>query len=158
MSESPAEIATQLLKARRELLEAVAELSETRVFRPTEREGWTVKHELAYLAAADRVLLSVIDELRQVPGDEPLVLATHPAALRRLHGEHMHVTHELRLTPLREDLQALGDDTARALEQHAAQLDRPVALGGAPAPALDHARAHLARAIEGVQRIRESLG
>lgn len=149
-------LAAGLRTVRRELLVTIEGLPESRIYRTTEREGWTLKHELAYLAAADRVLLALIERLRELPPslDAPLVLAHSPAALRRLHGEEMHATVELRLGPLRDDLAAMGERVPRAVEEHAPRLDHPVVLGDAPLPAVMHVQTHLARWHEGVERVR----
>jgi hypothetical protein len=149
-------LAAGLRTVRRELLVTIEGLPESRIYRATEREGWTLKHELAYLAAADRVLLALIERLRELPPslDVPLVLAHSPTALRRLHGEEMHATVELRLGPLRDELAALGERVPHAIEEHAPRLVHPVVFGDAPLPALTHVHAYLARWHEGYARVR----
>jgi hypothetical protein len=154
----PAELAAALRNTRGDLLQTVAGLSETRIVRATDRDGWTVKHELAYLAAADHVLLALIEELRVTPGSTPITIAASEPALRRIRGQYMHITQELRLAPLREALAALGEETAGAVEAHADLLDRPVVLGGPLESAAEYASAHLQRAQEGALRVRQAIG
>lgn len=104
-----AAVADELREAREALLHLVADLPETRIYRPLGRAGWTIKHELSHVAARDAELLHRIESgARGLP-------ALEDVAARRLRGQAMHAAQELRLGPLREHLAALGGRVARAL-------------------------------------------
>ena len=107
--------AARLGALRTELVTLLEELPETRLSKPTPRHGWTLRHELSWLAAAD-------EELRQ-----RLELATGGAAdephWRRVRGEAMHAAQELRLAALREHLEESGSRLLASLEAHSERLE-----------------------------------
>ena len=119
----------ELRSSRDALLGLLDRLSETRIYRPTERDGWTVKHELAAVAAHDAVLLHVIEELARRP-------ALSEIDVSRLRGETMLAAKELRLAPLRERLAAGLQRLTEALRRHDQTLERPVSIAGQPAAAV----------------------
>lgn len=107
----------RLRSLRAELVTLLEALPETRLSKPTPRQGWTLRHELSWLAAAD-------EELRR-----RLDLATSDAAeaphWRRVRGEAMHQAQEMRLAALREHLANSGASVSDSLEAHAPRLDEP---------------------------------
>ena len=139
-------------KLRAALLETIEELPETRLYRPTDRPGWTIKHELSSLAASDEELAHVLGRLRagEVSAD---------LHLRRFRGERMWEAQELQLTPLREHLVATGERAVAAVEAHAHDLvDAPLAIVGRElSTARDYFDSHLEAARMGLQRIREAM-
>ncbi|MPZ99610.1 MAG: hypothetical protein GEU80_09805 [Dehalococcoidia bacterium] len=145
-----------LIEARRELAALLADLPETRLYRATEREGWTLKHHLSALAASDAELVHLIDHLRAA-----LALGTRPAPLhlRRFRGQAMLAAQELRLAPLREHLDASAQRTAEALQTAADLLDAPLTIESRDARCLaDCVADHEAHALEALRVVREVLG
>ena len=146
-TDAAAILAREWREARAAVLELAATIPETRVYRGMERAGWTLKHELAHLAALDAEVRHLL-----AASSDDLQGALDPVRLRRLRGEAMHHAQGLRLAPLREHLAGAGEETARAIE----------ALGdaaeAAQEAALDLVRARLGRAREGVQALRSALG
>jgi uncharacterized damage-inducible protein DinB len=128
----------ELREAREALAALVASLPETRIYRPTARPGWTVKHELAHLAALDT---EILHRLRAAAEG---LAAVEGTSLRRLRGEAMHRAQELRLAPLRAHLEALGSAVAQAAERHGAE-------------AAPHLQAQAARIHAAVATIRAAL-
>lgn len=124
-----ASLARELREARDTLIALARELPESRAYRATERVGWTLKHELAALAAADLELVHVLDELRRRSGTVTL-------ELRRRRAEAMHAVQNIRLTPLIERLEQGGAAASEALAEHGHHLARVV---------------HIERAAEGVE-------
>lgn len=98
------------------LLTLARTLPESKAYRATSRAGWTLKHELSSLAAADDELVHVLEEVRRRAG--PLAIA-----LRRRRGETMHRVQQLRLRPLLDELEAGGTRAAAALREHGHHLE-----------------------------------
>lgn len=119
----------ELRESRDALLGVIERLSETRVHRATERDGWTVKHELAAVAAHDTVLVHVVEELARRP-------ALSVIDVSRLRGEAMLTAKELRLTPLRERLESGLQRLTDILGRHDHTLARSVSIAGQPAAAV----------------------
>ncbi len=117
-----AEAARRLRALRAELVALLEDLPETRLGAALERPGWTLRHDLAALAAFDVELPHVLDQLRAGASD--------PLHLRRFRGEAMFAAQQLRLRPLREHLAAGVDAAAAALEGAGDVLDRPLAIAG----------------------------
>ncbi len=130
---------------RTSILELAHTIPETRVSRVTERAGWTMKHELAHLAALDAEVIHLVRTAGQQAADR-----LDPVALRRLRGQAMHQALEMRLTPLREHLAEAGERAARALEEAAVAV--------ADAVELDRIRERLERARAGEETLRGTLG
>lgn len=126
--------------ARSALLEHARSVSESRVFGRTDRPGWTLKHELASVAAADGELLHVFGELMRGRAlDQGL-------DLRRRFAQAMHTMQELRLSRIVERLEESGATLARQIDEHAELLERPLKLAGHEARSLgDLAHAHVDR-------------
>ena len=95
---------------RHALIELLEALPETRLSTATPRHGWTLRHELAWLAAADLELTTRIQLATGHATDEP--------HWRRLRGEAMHLAQEMRLHALRLHLAQTGDQAAATLESH----------------------------------------
>ena len=142
----------QLRALRSELLELIEELPETRLYRATDRLGWTIKHELSFMAAADEELEHVLERLSEGQASAEL-------QLRRFRGERMWLAQELRLTPLREHLVATGDRALAAVEAHAHGLaDAPLAITGRElASAREYLYEHLETARRTLRRIGEAM-
>jgi hypothetical protein len=151
-------LAAELRRLHEALNDLAGQLPESRSYARTDRDGWTVKHELAYLAASNDLLLRAVETLPGASDGAPAVLADSEVALRRARGEAMHAAKELRLGPLREHLATLAGAAATAVEEHAALLDRPVSLGGDPQPATTFLQAHLDRTHEALDRLRNAIG
>lgn len=144
-------IADDLATARASLLALARQIPETRIQRPTARSGWTLKHELAALAAADAELLRVLGEVRRRPS--PVTLD-----LRRDFAEEMLPLLESRLPPLLARLETRGAELEAALVEHHADLASPVAVEGRDvASAGDLAGAHLERARGAVATLQAAL-
>ena len=148
-------LAAQLRELRAALLEQIEALPETRLYRRTDRAGWTLKHELSSRAAGDEELVHILERLRA----ENAPAAREPLHLRRFRGEHMWAAQELRLTPLRAHLEATGQRAAAAVEAHAHDIaDRPLAIVGRElATARDYLTAHLEGARSALERIRRTM-
>ena len=108
--QTPTPDATAFRAARHNLIELLKALPETRFSTATPRHGWTLRHELAWLAAADLELTTRIQLATTPPADEP--------HWRRLRGEAMHWAQEMRLHALRDHLAETGDQAATTLEAH----------------------------------------
>ena len=80
------------------LIELLESLPETRLSTATPRHGWTLRHELAWLAAAD---LELMTRIQLASGQ-----ATEEPQWRRLRGEAMHLAQET------------GEQAAKTLEAH----------------------------------------
>jgi hypothetical protein len=145
-------LAVQLHALRRELLELIEELPETRLYRATDRLGWTIKHELSFLAAADEELEHVLERVREGQASAEL-------QLRRFRGERMWLAQELRLAPLREHLAATGERAIAAVEAHAHEVtDAPLAIAGRElASAREYLEEHLEAARRALHRIGEAM-
>ncbi|MCC6238668.1 MAG: hypothetical protein IT299_13995 [Dehalococcoidia bacterium] len=160
MSEDPepldhASLASELRDARAALLELLRTLPESRAYRATERAGWTLKHELAALGAADAELVHVLEELRRRSG-------TLTLELRRRRAESMHSLQNLRLTPLIERLEAGGAAAAESVAAYGHHLARAVhveqaAEGATPASASALAHAYRARVTAAIETLRGAL-
>ncbi len=92
------------------LIELLESLPETRLSTATPRHGWTLRHELAWLAAAD---LELMTRIQLASGQ-----ATEEPQWRRLRGEAMHLAQEMRLHALRDHLGQTGEQAAKTLEAH----------------------------------------
>lgn len=137
--------------ARASLLALARQIPETRIQHPTARPGWTLKHELAALAAADAELLRVLEEVRRRP--PPVTLD-----LRRGFAEEMLPLRESRLIPLLDRLETGDAEVRAALVEHRADLASPVTVVGRDvASAGDLASAHLERARGAVATLRDAL-
>jgi uncharacterized damage-inducible protein DinB len=144
-------MAASLSEQRAALLEALERLPEAQLYRPAPREGWTLRHVLSFLAAADAELLRVLEAL----GGEPGAVSLH---LRRLRGEAMYEAHGLRLTGLRDHLAASTERAAAALEQAPSALDRPVALDGREGGTVgEYLRAYLSRTAEALELVSSAV-
>jgi hypothetical protein len=140
-------LADELRAGRDALLNLARDVSESRIYRVTARPGWTLKHELAALAASDAELLHVLDELRRRP-----TLPTGGLDLRRRFAESMHAMKELRLAELLDRLEADGARVAAAVRQHAQLLGRPLEVAGRDLKSMaDLVHAHAERAREAVE-------
>ncbi len=131
--------------ARAALLEHARPLSESRVYGRTGRPGWTLKHELASVVAADGELLHLFGELRRGR-------ALHGGLdLRRRFAQAMHAVQELRLSRIVERLEEGGAAFARQVDGHGDLLARPLKLAGSEARSLGEL------AHEHVERVREAV-
>ncbi|MSP21566.1 MAG: hypothetical protein EXR66_00825 [Dehalococcoidia bacterium] len=149
-------LAQELAEERAAFIEALRTLPESRAYRASERVGWTLKHELSALGAADTELLHVLDELRRRSG-------TLTLELRRRRAETMHSLQSLRLTPLIERLTQDGARALEALAEHGHELARMVhierpAANAAPAPATSLAHAYRERIHRAIAAVNEALG
>lgn len=126
--------------ARSALLDHARSVSESRVFGRTGRPGWTLKHELASVAAADGELLHVFGELRRGRALDGGL------DLRRRFAEAMLVVQHLRLSRIVERLEGDGATLARQIGDHAELLERPLKLVGREARSLGElAHSHVDR-------------
>jgi len=148
-----AEAAARLRALRGALLEALAELPETRLGRPLERPGWTLRHEIAALAALDVELPHVLDALRAARDG-----VREPMQLRRLRGEAMLAAQQLRLGPLRERLAAGVDPAVEALERAHELLEQPLAIAGRPVTSgREYVRAAIRQAEDALGEVRRAI-
>lgn len=108
--QNPLPDAAAFRAARHTLIELLEALPETRLSTATPRHGWTLRHELAWLAAADLELTTHIQLATAPTADEP--------HWRRLRGEAMHLAQEMRLHALRDHLTETGNQAAATLEAH----------------------------------------
>jgi hypothetical protein len=150
-----AALARELREARDALLELVRALPESRAYRATERAGWTLKHELAALAAADVELTHVLEELRRRSGTVTL-------ELRRRRAETMHGLQSMRLTPLIDRLEHDGARAIETLAEHGHHLARAVHIerpseDAEPWPASTLAHAYRERVHEAIAKLRSAL-
>jgi len=127
-------VADELAQAREALLELARRLPESRAYRATSRVGWTLKHELAALGAADDELVHVLDEVRR--RSAPIGLD-----LRRRRGQTMHRLQQLRLTPLLDEVEHGGTRAIEALREHGHHLEEGAWVEGATHAAQDATRA-----------------
>lgn len=143
-----ADAAARLRALRAELLPLLEALPETRLGRALERPGWTLRHELAALAAGDAELRHVLDALRtRSEADGAL-------ALRRLRGEAMLLAQQMRLHVMREHLAAGVDQAAGALERSGELLDRPLAIVGREVTSV---RAYVAGLLAQAESVRDEV-
>ena len=159
--DSPADLdhrslAVELAEARAALIEALRALPESRAYRASERVGWTLKHELSALGAADAELTHVIEELRRRSDTVTL-------ELRRRRAETMHGLQSMRLTPLIERLEQDGARAIEALAEHGHELARAVHIerpkpDSSPAPATGLAHAYRERVRHALAAIHAALG
>lgn len=150
-----ASLARELREARDALVELLRTLPESRAYRATERAGWTLKHELSALGAADLELVHVLDELKRRSGTVTL-------ELRRRRAETMHALQSLRLTPLIERLEQDGARAAEALAEHGHHLARAVhierpATDGEPSEAVRLAHAYRERVHAAIETLKKAL-
>jgi hypothetical protein len=117
-------LADELTQVRETLIELARRLPESRAYRATSRAGWTLKHELAALGAADDELIHVLDEVKR---------RTAPIGLdlRRRRGETMHRLQQLRLTPLLDEVEQGGTRAIEALRAQGQHLDEGAWIEGA---------------------------
>lgn len=134
-SEPASSLADQVSAQRATLVELLEGLPETRLSKSTPRQGWTLRHELSWLAASDEELLQRLDPVPGATSDE--------ARWRRVRGQAMHTAQELRLAALREHLDASGARVSASLETHASRLEER-AVRAAVELHLEHASAALA--------------
>jgi hypothetical protein len=118
---------TPALEGRVELLALLHAITETRLYRPTGRDGWTVRHLLGAVAAADRTLAHVLGEL----AEEPTVRQRF--RLRRLRGEVMYRAHMRHRQGLAELLAETDAEAEAALSAHGWLLDLPIEVEGSDA-------------------------
>lgn len=150
-----AALVRELREARETLLALARELPESRAYRATERAGWTLKHELSALAAADLELVHVLEELRRRSGTVTL-------ELRRRRAEAMHAVQNIRLTPLIERLEQGGAAVTEALAEHGHHLARAVhiehaAEGAEPSEATKLAHAYRERVQAAIAALKAAL-
>ena len=146
-------LAGELRDARAALLELARAVPESRIYRTTARPGWTLKHELAALAAADRELLHVFEQLRA-----GAFAHAAPRELRRRFGEAMHVAQELRFPQLLERLATDVERVVEAVLGHP-ELSEPLEQTGREAASLsDLVRDHARRALEAAELFRSHAG
>ncbi len=137
----PGDPTTPLDEAGRErrraaLLALLGAITETRLHRPAETEGWTLRHLIGAVAAADRALAHVLDAVAADPPElaeppEPTELTAAPRfALRRLRGEVMYRAHMRNREGLAELLAETGAEAERALSAHGWLLDLPIEVEG----------------------------
>ncbi len=152
-----AALAREWREARNAILGLAEQMPETRLGKATERVGWTVRHELAHLAALDHDVTHVFERATSEVG-EAFDEARDAIVQRRRRGQAMFAAQELRLSALRQYLADAGERAASAIEGQAGLLGRPVRLAGREATTvaghLDHA---LARARQSVEAIREAI-
>ena len=122
------------------LVELLGDLPETRLSKATPRHGWTLRHELAWLAAADEELIQRLELAVNTTTDEP--------HWRRVRGEAMHAAQEMRLAALREHLEGSGARVVASLEAHTERLEDP-AISAAIQAHLDHGNAAI-QTLKGV--------
>jgi hypothetical protein len=147
----PAEAARRLRALRAELVSLLDDLPETRLGAALERPGWTLRHDLAALAAFDVELPHVLDRLRAG--------AAAPLHLRRFRGEAMFAAQQLRLRPLRERLASGVEAAAAALEEAGDLLERPLEVAGRGlGTGHDYVRSALRQAESAVHEARRLLG
>ena len=151
-----AAIARDLGEVRAGVLEVLGGISELWLPRmlhgALERPGWTVQHEAAHHAADDAVLAALLEAAAQ--GIE----AWGAPQARRVRGEAMHAVQRLRLAPLRAALEASAEHALLALDTHATLLDRPFALGAAPAASIEALlRAQGERTRAGLEALRATF-
>lgn len=147
------QLAQQWREARTAVLELVAKLPETRAYRPTDRPGWTLKHELAHLLSLDEELRHFVESARAGGGNH------HAVGLRRLRGQAMHAAQEMRLGRLREQLAVAGEATAAAIEEAGEALGESVRIAEAESASVaDIVRGRLQRAHESLEMFQKQLG
>ena len=152
-----AALAHEWREVRSTLLGLAEQLPETGLGRATERAGWTIRHELAYLAVLDRDVAHVFE--RAATGAAEILDETREAiALRRMRGQAMFAAQELRLAALRQYLADAGERAAAAIEAQAGLFNHPVRLVGREATTVvEHLEHALARARAGVATLREAI-
>ncbi|HJM74736.1 MAG TPA: hypothetical protein QGI71_02570 [Dehalococcoidia bacterium] len=127
--------------ARSALLDHARSVSESRVFGRTDRPGWTLKHELSSVAAADGELLHVFGELRRGRS-----LDGGGLDLRRRFAEAMLAVQHQRLSSIVERLEQDGAAFASYIDDHSDLLERPLKLAGREANSLGElAHGHVER-------------
>ena len=110
---SPAAVLRGLRDA---LVARLEELPETRLSKLTRRHGWTLRHELAWLAAADAELSARL-ELAAGGATGAAGGSIEEPRWRRLRGEAMHAAQELRLHALRDHLAESGRAATASVER-----------------------------------------
>lgn len=137
---------------REELLAVLAAITETRLNRPAGREGWTLRHALGAVAAADRVLSHVLASLAAEPG------TTARFRLRRLRGEVMYRAHMLQRDALGRLLRQTHAEAESALAAHAALLGRAIEVEDGPSRSVGDLLARRAeRERAALRALREAL-
>ncbi len=111
-----------VLAGHTELLALLHAITETRLYRPTDPEGWTVRHLVGAVAAAEHALAYVLSELGKETTPPPRF------ALRRLRGEVMYRAHMRNREGLAELLAETHAEAAAALSTYRALLDLPIAV------------------------------
>jgi hypothetical protein len=106
--------ATAFRASRHALIQLLEALPETRLSSATLRHGWTLRHELAWLAAAD---VELTTSIQLSTTDEP--------HWRRVRGEAMHLAQEMRLADLCAHLAQTGAQAASTLEAHSDAPNAP---------------------------------
>ncbi|MCK9486125.1 MAG: hypothetical protein M0R73_05395 [Dehalococcoidia bacterium] len=133
-------------------LEVAATIPETRIYRGTERAGWTLKHELSHLAALDAEVLHLL----RLP--TPGAGRPDAVAVRRLRGQAMHRAQDMRLAALRAHLGEMGEETACAIEAAGDVLSQALGATGDAGTLGEHVRQRLAAARAGLEGVREVIG
>ena len=111
------ELIEQIKSLRTDLLALLEKLAETRLTRPTTRQGWTLRHEICWLVAADEELRQRLEIVAGNITEEPL--------WRRVRGVAMHKAQELRMAALSEQLDISGTSLSASLKPHFEHLDDP---------------------------------
>jgi len=141
-------LAADLIAVRSSLVEMLREMPESQAYRATPRPGWTLKHELALVAAHDAELTYVLVEVRRRPS--PIVLD-----LRRRRAEALQTLVQLRLRALVDRVEEEGDRLLDVLREHAHVAAHPIELRDleARSPA-DLARAQHQRLLALIEALR----
>mgnify|MGYP001269140950 CR=1 FL=1 len=101
------EFKTEWTQLREKVVEALGELPETRLSRPVpDKDGWTVRHSLTYLAGLDAQVKSIIS-ISDLSAFES----------RRLRGEAMFEAQYLRLRDLTPFLSESADTALSSLSE-----------------------------------------
>ncbi|MBM4410990.1 MAG: hypothetical protein FJ037_06675 [Chloroflexi bacterium] len=152
-----AALAREWRELRGTLLGLTEQLPETGLGRATERAGWTIRHELAYLAVLDRDVAHVFERAASGAA-EAIDEAREAIALRRMRGQAMFAAQELRLAAMRQYLANAGERAAATIEGQAGLLNHPVRVVGREATTVvGHLEHALARAREGVATLRDAV-
>ena len=145
-------LAADLLAVRSALIALLREMPESQAYRATPRPGWTLKHELALVAAHDAELTHVLAEVRRRPS--PVVLD-----LRRRRAEALQVLVQLRLRALVDRVEEEGERLLSVLREHAHVAAHPIEVRDLDArSAADLARAQHQRLLALIEALEGPRG